>query len=153
MQRRLAWGLVAATTLGIAAGVGFAPPNARRELGRRAKRNLARLERVTTKAARSGWESAIAAASRVLGVVVEALRKPLEAMRSSPTATLKHSFMADPILRERDIWVDAHGNTILLHGVVEDDEEWRAADCLARMASPDGSVRNLLQVRRRNELS
>jgi hypothetical protein len=44
--------------------------------------------------------------------------------------------------------VDSHGPTILLHGVVENDDEWRLADRLARAASPDGSVRNLLQVRR-----
>jgi hypothetical protein len=43
--------------------------------------------------------------------------------------------------------VDAHGATLLLHGLVEDDEEWRSADQLARQISPDGTVRNLLQVR------
>lgn len=156
MDRQLAWGFVAATTLGIAAGIGFAPARARRELHRRAARRLALLERVASRAAKGGWKSIVAAsalAGRVMDVVVEALRRPLEAMRSSPTVALKQSLLADPILKERDIWVDAHGTTILLHGVVEDDEEWRAADCLARMASPDGSVRNLLQVRRRNELT
>jgi osmotically-inducible protein OsmY len=67
---------------------------------------------------------------------------------SIATDRLKMAVAADPRLGKRRIWVDSHGPTILLHGVVENDDEWRLADRLARAASPDGSVRNLLQVRR-----
>lgn len=64
-----------------------------------------------------------------------------------PTEKLRDAIAADPILSRRAIWVDAVGDTLLLHGVVDSDEEWRSADLLARLTSPDGSVRNLLQVR------
>ncbi len=43
--------------------------------------------------------------------------------------------------------MDAVGDTLLLHGVVASDDEWRSADLLARLASPDGAVRNLIHVR------
>jgi hypothetical protein len=64
---------------------------------------------------------------------------------------LRDAISSDPILSQRAIWVDAVQDTLLLHGVVENDEEWRSADLLARLASPDGSVRNLLQVRRHED--
>jgi len=119
------WGLVAAAVLGSAAGVAIAPSRARTELRRRATRNIA-----TLKNRYDQW-----------------LASPrIDA--SLATDRLKAALGAHPQLSRRRVWVDAHGATILLHGVVENDEEWRFVDRLARAASPDGSVRNLLQVRR-----
>jgi len=124
MTTRLAWGLFAAALLGSATGVAVAPRLARVAFKRRAAANvsalLARYERWVTE---PRIDAAIA------------------------TDRLKAAIGFDPHLSKRRIWVDAHGSTLLLHGVVDTDEEWRLADKLAHAASPDGSVRNLLQVR------
>jgi hypothetical protein len=120
-----AWGLVAAAVLGSATGVAIAPARARRRLRRRATGNFARLRRRY-----DAW----LAAPRIDASIA--------------TDRLKSAIASDSRLAGRRIWVDSHGSTILLHGVVESDEEWRMADRLGRAASPDGSVRNLLQVRR-----
>ena len=90
----------------------------------------------------------MAALSDTVAQSVESVRKRAIVMRA-PIGKLKRSIAADSILSRRSIWVDALGDTILLHGIVEDDDEWRSVDTLARLVSPDGSVRNLLQVRRR----
>jgi osmotically-inducible protein OsmY len=116
---------LAAAVLGSAAGAAIAPDRAREFVRRRASRNLATL--------RARYERWLAAPR------IDA---------SLATDRLKSAIGGDTRLGARKIWVDAHGSTILLHGVVETDEEWRFADRLARAASPDGSVRNLLQVRR-----
>ena len=125
MTQLQAWGLFAATVLGSAVGVSLAPPPGRRALKQRALKNVA-----TLRARYERWVTA----SRVEAALA--------------TDRLKAAISEDPILGRRRIWVDAHGSTILLHGVVDNDYEWRRADRLARSASPDGSVRNLLQVRR-----
>ena len=125
MDQRLAWGLFAAAVLGSATGVAVAPQPARRALKRRASGNFA-----TLRARYHRW----LAAPRIDAAIA--------------TDELKAAIGAHPHLANRRIWVDAHGSTILLHGVVETDEEWRQVDRLARSASPDGTVRNLLQVRR-----
>jgi hypothetical protein len=124
MQQSHAWGLFAAALLGSAAGVAIAPPRARKRLRRRAVGNFA-----TLRAKYDRW----IAAPRIDAALA--------------TDRLKAAIGDDAHLGQRRIWVDAHGSTILLHGVVETDDEWRLADRLARAASPDGSVRNLLQVR------
>src|SRR5579864_9045683 len=123
MHQRQAWGLVAAAMLGTAAGAAIAPAPARRALRRRAMFNIRTL--------RQRYREWLASPR------VDA---------SIATYQLKTAIAEHPYLGKRRIWVDAHGSTILLHGVVETDEEWRFADKLARAASPDGSVRNLLQV-------
>jgi len=125
MQLSHAWGLFAAAVLGSAAGVAIAPPPARHALKRRASGNVA-----TLRARYDRW----IAAPRIDAALA--------------TDHLIAAITADADLGRRRIWVDAHGPTILLHGVVETDDEWRRVDRLARAASPDGSVRNLLQVRR-----
>jgi hypothetical protein len=146
---RHTWGLIAAAALGLVTGYGLAPKPARRELNRRAARNLSTLQdlavREGTKAARA-VTAAASAAGKVAGDVVRQITGPLS-VTLVPTQKLKDSIAGDPILSQRPIWVDAHGDTMLLHGIVENDDEWRSADLLARLASPDGSVRNLLQVR------
>ena len=124
MDHKQAWGLFAAAVLGSAAGVAIAPPHARHALKRRASGNFA-----TLRARYDRW----LAAPRIDAALA--------------TDKLKAAISEDLHLGRRRIWVDAHGKTILLHGVVETDDEWRLADKLARAASPDGSVRNLLQVR------
>lgn len=149
MTTRHTWGLIAAAALGLVSGLVLAPKPARRELSRRAARNLSTLQdlavREGSKAARA--VTAVAGvASRVAGNVVRQITGPLS-VALIPTQKLKDSLAADPILSQRPIWVDALGDTMLLHGVVESDDEWHSADLLARLASPDGSVRNLLQVR------
>jgi osmotically-inducible protein OsmY len=149
MTARHTWGLLAAAALGLVSGYYLAPKPARRELNRRAVRNFSTLQGI---AAREGGKAArtvtqvAGAASRVAGNVVRQITGPLS-VSLDPTQKLKDAINADPILAQRPIWVDALGDTMLLHGVVESDEEWRSADLLARLASPDGSVRNLLQVR------
>ena len=125
MTQMQAWGLFAAAVLGSATGVAIAPPHGRRALKHRALKNVA-----TLRARYDRW----AMASRVDAALA--------------TDRLKTALAEDPTLGRRRIWVDAHGSTILLHGVVENDHEWRRADRLARSASPDGSVKNLLQVKR-----
>ena len=124
MQTRLAWGIFAAALLGSATGVAAAPRQARVALKRRTVANLSSL---------LGRYQRWVNESRVDAALA--------------TDNLKAAIGGDPNLGKRRIWVDAHGATILLHGVVESDAEWRFADKLARAASPDGSVRNLLQVR------
>ena len=145
MTSRDTWGLIAAAALGLVSGYAMAPKPARRELNRRAARNLSTLQDIAVreggKAARAVTGAAVAA-----GRVVRQITGPLS-VTLIPTEKLKDAIAGDPILSQRPIWVDALGDTMLLHGVVDSDEEWRTADLLARLASPDGSVRNLLQVR------
>lgn len=123
MQTKLAWGIFAAALLGSATGVAAAPRQARVALKRRTVSNIGSLiSRYQRWLSESRVDAALA------------------------TDNLKAALGEHPSLGKRRIWVDAHGSTILLHGVVENDAEWRFADKLARAASPDGSVRNLLQV-------
>jgi hypothetical protein len=126
---------------------------ARRELNRRASRNWSTLQGIAVreggKAVRT-FSSSVSAARRVASGVVRQITGPLS-VTLLPTERLRDAISADPILSQRAIWVDAVQDTLLLHGVVENDEEWRTADLLARLASPDGSVRNLLQVRRHED--
>ncbi len=149
MAARQTWGIVGAAALGLMCGYYLAPKPARRELNRRAARNLNTLQGIALreggKAARA-VTAAASAASKAAGSVVRQITGPLAASLD-PTQKLKDAIASDPILARRAIWIDALGDTMLLHGVVESDEEWRSADLLARLASPDGSVRNLLQVR------
>lgn len=150
MTTRHTWGLFAAAALGLVSGYWMSPKPARRELSRRAAHNLSTLQVL---AAREGGRAARAVtaaaskASRAAGSMVRQITGPLSTTLV-PTEKLKDALAADPVLAHRPIWVDALGDTMLLHGIVENDEEWRCADLLARLASPDGSVRNLLQVRR-----
>ena len=151
MNRRQAYGLVGAVLLGAVVGVAFAPQAQRRLLARQLEIGVPRFIRVTRqiiREARTATEEILVALSDNAGAWFESLRRRAIIMRA-PIGTLKRSLSADPILSRRSIWVDAVGDTILLHGIVDDDDEWRNADTLARTVSPDGSVRNLLQVRRR----
>jgi hypothetical protein len=147
MSKRYVWGLVGAATLGLISGYYLAPRPARRELTRRASRNWSTLQGMAVreggKAARA-FSSAASAAGRATSSFVRRITGPL-------SVRLRDAISSDPILSQRAIWVDAVSDTLLLHGVVENDEEWRSADLLARLASPDGSVRNLLQVRRHED--
>ena len=145
---RLGIGLVGAVALGTAAGIIIAPESGRRVFAARTRREVNRVAAFAreqsaifldalpelTEAVERGFIAAAAALTQKLRTV-------------NPTTKLEAAFAADPALSRRTIWVDAHGATLLLHGLVEDDEEWRSADQLARQISPDGTVRNLLQVR------
>jgi osmotically-inducible protein OsmY len=149
MQPRHTWGLLAAAALGLVSGYCLAPKPARRELNRRAVKNFTTLQGIAVRESGRAARVVTAAASiagRVASSVVRQITGPLS-VALDPTQKLKDAIAADPILSQRSIWVDALGDTMLLHGVVESDEEWHSADLLARLASPDGSVRNLLQVR------
>ncbi|GEM_PF-1646554 len=150
MSTRYTWGLVGAATLGIISGFWLAPAPARRELSRRASRNWSKLETIAVRESRRvtrAVTSATSVAGRIAERVVQRITGPLS-VAQVPTEKLRDAIAEDPILSRRPIWVDAVGDTLLLHGVVENDDEWRSADLLARLTSPDGSVRNLLQVRR-----
>lgn len=117
-------------------------------MARRLRYGTARLARVL-RADQDRLAAAVyVAASTMLRVteqVVDAIRE-MVATSHSPIAKLRWALGQDDRLRERPIVVDAVGDTLLLQGVVSDDEEWRRADLLARDASPDGTVRNLLRV-------
>ncbi|HXW76178.1 MAG TPA: BON domain-containing protein [Candidatus Eremiobacteraceae bacterium] len=125
MQGVLAWGIFGAALLGSAMGVAAAPRPARDRLSRRARANFRTLARRY-----AAWR---------LSARVDA------AMAADQ---LKDAIASDERLHRRKIWVDAYRSTLLLHGVVESDEEWRYADRLARAASPGGSIRNLVLIRR-----
>jgi hypothetical protein len=150
MDRR-GLGLLSAFALGAAAGVIASPPSARFALAVRVRERSALLldmarERMANWAA--AYPDLFDSIADMTAAVLQAVRMPWS---DSPTERLKSAFAAHSSLCQRAIWVDAFGSTLLLHGLVEDDEEWRHADMLARQMSPDGSVRNLLQVRRAAE--
>ncbi len=149
MTSRHTWGLIGAAALGLASGYYLAPKPARRELTRRAVRNFSTLQDIATReggrAARV-FSAAASSAGRLAADIVRKITGPLSVVLP-PTEKLRDAIASDPILSQRPIWVDAVGDTLLLHGVVENDDEWHSADLLARLTSPDGSVRNLLQVR------
>jgi len=150
MNRDRAYGLAAALALGAFVGFAFAPLAGRREVARRLRAGAPRLARFANDIGAQLRDFANEASSVISDLAsssIESLRKRAALLRA-PIAKLKQSLSSDPVLGQRAIWVDAYGDTILLHGVVEDDEEWHSADTLARLVSPDGSVRNLLQVRR-----
>ncbi|MDQ2817198.1 MAG: BON domain-containing protein [Candidatus Eremiobacteraeota bacterium] len=153
MKQKEAWGLVGAMFAGTAAGVMAAPRPARNELRRRAYYNLSDFARRAARVARKTLTEVrklFEVGGQSVGGVAKNVLVTLK-MGPRPITSLKQALAADPVLAHRTIWVDAHGDTILLHGLVDNDEEWRSADCLARLASPDGSVRNLLQVRRSSD--
>jgi hypothetical protein len=125
MQAIMAWGLFGAAVLGSVTGVAAAPRPVRNHLRDRARANLSTLRRRY-----AAWRTA----SRVDAAMA--------------ADRLKDALAADARLRGRKIWVDSHRSTLLLHGIVENDIEWRHADRLARAASPDGTVRNLVLIRR-----
>ena len=141
-------GLLGAFALGAAAGVIASPPSARSALDARVRERSVWLLAL----ARRRWARLTASYPDLFEAFADMAAAALNAIpmpwRDSPTERLKAAFAAHASLCARAIWVDAHGTTLLLHGMVEDDEEWRHADMLARQMSPDGSVRNLLQVRR-----
>jgi len=151
LSRNQAYSLLAAAACGAVVGAVLAPPVARRRFLRRVEAGLPRL----TSVAQTIYDNAHDFATEIATIFSDLATSSVESVRKSafmlrtPIARLKKSLAKDPVLASRSIWVDAHGDTILLHGVVEDDEEWHTADTLARLVSPDGSVRNLLQVRRR----
>jgi osmotically-inducible protein OsmY len=152
MKTRYAWGLIGAATLGLISGYYLAPKPARRELNRRAAHNWSTLRGIAVREGNKVARVLTTAASitgSVAGTFVRQIAGPLS-VSQMPTEKLRDAISSDPILAQRAIWVDAVGDTLLLHGVVESDEEWRSADLLARLTSPDGSVRNLLQVRQQS---
>lgn len=145
---RLGIGLIGAVALGAAAGIIVAPESGRRVFATRAHREMSRVAayaREGTAIFMDALPEFTEAVERGCIAVAAALTQRLRTI--NPTTKLEAAFAADPALSRRTIWVDAHGATLLLHGLVEDDEEWRSADQLARQISPDGTVRNLLQVR------
>jgi osmotically-inducible protein OsmY len=145
---RLGIGLVGAIALGTAAGIIAAPPTGRRVFAARARRETQRVAQYAREQSAVLIESLpdfVESIERVMTAVSDALSNRFRTV--NPTAKLEAAFAGDAALSRRTIWVDAHGDTLLLHGLVEDDEEWRSADQLARQISPDGTVRNLLQVR------
>jgi len=151
MKRNQAYGLIAAVTFGAIVGIALAPPLARRRFVRRVEAGTPRLRNI----ARAVYERALEVTAETSTILSDLTTSSVESLRKSafmlrtPVARLKKSLSENPVLGKRSIWVDAYADTILLHGVVEDDEEWHSADTLARLVSPDGSVRNLLQVRHR----
>jgi hypothetical protein len=145
---RLGIGLVGAVALGAACGIIVAPESGRRVFAARTRREVNRLAtyaREQSAVLLDALPELAEAAERGFIAAAAALTQRLRTV--NPTAKLEAAFASDPALSRRTIWVDAHGATLLLHGLVEDDEEWRSADQLARQISPDGTVRNLLQVR------
>ena len=145
---RLGIGLVGAVALGAAAGIIVAPPSGRRIFAIRARRETERVAEYLREQSAVAVDALPDLVEAVEHAVVEIAAAIMQRFRTvNPTSKLEVAFASHTELSRRTIWVDAHGATLLLHGLVEDDEEWRSADQLARQISPDGTVRNLLQVR------
>jgi hypothetical protein len=149
---RLGIGLVGAVALGAAAGIIVAPRSGRRVFAERARRETDRVTSYALEQTAVAIEALPDIAEAVERAFITAAAAVTQRFRTvNPTAKLEAAFAGHSELSRRTIWVDAHGATLLLHGLVEDDEEWRSADQLARQISPDGTVRNLLQVRHREK--
>jgi hypothetical protein len=145
-------GLLGAVALGAAAGIIASPQSGKRVLAARASRNTERIATFTRDSSAKVLDALpdiLEIAAHALGSALAVFGQPFRT--ASPTIRLESAIAASATLCRRAIWVDAHGATLLLHGLVDDDEEWRTADQLARHMSPDGTVRNLLQVRHRAE--
>jgi prophage DNA circulation protein len=148
MDTRLSTTIASAALLGAVAGVVVSPLECRQELLRRLRhgtRRIVRALREDEDRLATAVYVATSTMARLTEEVVDIVRSAVLPSHS-PIARLRRALSDDAKLRERAIIVDAAGDTLLLQGVVADDEEWRAADLLARDASPDGSVRNLLRV-------
>jgi osmotically-inducible protein OsmY len=145
---RLGIGLVGAVVLGAAAGIIVAPRSGRWVFAARARRETDRIASYVYEQSAAVIDSLPELVETVEHAFTVAAAALTERFRTvNPTARLEAAFAVHTVLSRRTIWVDAHGATLLLHGLVDDDEEWRSADQLARQISPDGTVRNLLQVR------
>jgi hypothetical protein len=150
LNGRLNGGIAAATLLGAATGVAFAPEPNRRELGRRLRSAFRRLRRVLTDdRGRIAIAASIAAtkAADLTQLVFDRVSEAVAA-QSAPITRIRRALARDARLRRRSISVDAIGGIILLQGAVEDDDEWQSADLLARHELPEGTIRNHLRVQR-----
>jgi hypothetical protein len=140
--------LVGAVALGTAAGIIVAPTSGRRIFAARARRETHRVAEYVREQSEVLIDALPDLVEAAESAIIEIAAAIMQRFRTvNPTAKLEAALASHSELSRRTIWVDAHGATLLLHGLVEDDEEWRSADLLARQISPDGTVRNLLQVR------
>jgi hypothetical protein len=145
---RLGGGIAAAAILGAVTGVAFAPAENRHEFVRRLRRGLRRLTYVLTNdRERIGLAVGITA-TKIADLTQYIIDRVGDAVAASgsPITRIRRAISRDPLLRKRAISVDAVADIILLQGAVESYVEWHTADLLARMALPEGTIRNHLRV-------
>ncbi len=150
MNDRFGGGIAAAAILGVATGVAFAPAENRNEFVRRLRHGLHRLTHVLTNdRERIGLAVGITA-TKIADLTQYVIDRVGDAVAASgsPITRIRRAIGRDPLLRKRAISVDAVADIILLQGAVESDVEWHTADLLARMALPEGTIRNHLRIQR-----
>ncbi len=150
MNDRFVGGIAAAAVLGAATGIALAPTENRNEFVRRVRAGLRRLTYVLTHdRERIGLAVGITA-TKIADLTQYVIDRVGEAVAASgsPITRIRRALARHPHLRKRAISVDAIANIILLQGAVEDDQEWQTADLLARMAFPEGAIRNHLHIQR-----
>jgi hypothetical protein len=150
LNDRFVGGIAAAAVLGAATGVALTPIKNRNELARRLRFGMRRLTYVLTHdRERIGLAVGITATkiADLTQYVIDRVGEVVAAS-GSPITRIRHALARHPHLRKRAISVDAIANIILLQGAVEDDQEWQTADLLARMAFPEGAIRNHLRIQR-----
>jgi hypothetical protein len=147
---RFGGGIAAAAILGVATGVALAPVENRNEFVRRLRHGLWRLTYVLTNdRERIGLAVGITA-TKIADLTQYVIDRVGDAVAASgsPITRIRRAISRDPLLRKRAISVDAVADIILLQGAVESDVEWHTADLLARMALPEGTIRNHLRIQR-----
>jgi len=150
VKSRLGGGIAAAALLGAATGIALAPDANRLEFVRRLRTSVRRLQHVLTHDRERIALAVGLPGTRVADLTQLVIDRVSEAVaaQSSPITRIRRALARDARLRKRSISVDAIGDIILLQGAVEDDDEWQAADLLARHAHPEGTIRNHLRVQR-----
>jgi hypothetical protein len=147
---RLAGGIATAALLGAATGVALAPAPNRNEFMRRLRVGWRRLLHVLVHDRERIGLSVGIVATKVADLTQYVIDRISEAVATSgsPITRIRRSLARDMHLRDRAISVDAVADIILIQGAVENDEEWQTADLLARLAYPEGEIRNHLRIQR-----
>jgi len=150
VQQRLGSGIAAAALLGAVAGIALSPLDNRLELARRIRRGWRRFVHVLTHDRERIGLSVGIAATKVADLAHYVIDRLSEAVATSgsPITRIRRALARHERLAGRAISVDAIADIILIQGAVESEEEWQAADFLARMAYPEGSIRNHLRIQR-----
>ncbi|MBV8222005.1 MAG: hypothetical protein JO293_01460 [Candidatus Eremiobacteraeota bacterium] len=150
MNDRLAGGIAAAAVLGAATGVALAPAPNRNEFVRRVRNGWRRLVHIVVNDRERIGLSVGIVATKVADLTQYVIDRISDAVAASgsPITRIRRSLARHHHLRDRAISVDAVADIILIQGAVETDEEWQTADLLARMAYPEGEIRNHLRIQR-----
>jgi len=150
VDQRLGSGVAAAALLGAFTGLALSPAANRSEFIRRIQRSWRRLEHVLTNDRERIGLSVGLAATKVADLAHYVLDRISEAVAASgsPITRIRRALSRHERLATRAISVDAIADIIIIQGAVESEEEWQAADFLAHMTYPEGSIRNHLRIQR-----